>query len=149
MIGVETVMSFGQGKERFRNFHFLVEMDGIVQAGFSKAAFPNRTSDVSKIKPCYIKKSLVLKQATLTLKRGITDSTQLFCWRKLVEQGIASKARKNIAIILTDEMGNTVSRWELGGAWPSKYDAPTLNAEGNDVAIETLEIAFETLEKVE
>jgi phage tail-like protein len=143
-------MSFGQGKERFGNFRFLLEMDGIIQAGFNEAAIPDITSDFSKIKPRYIEKSLGrIKQGTLTLKRGITDSTKLFCWRKLVEQGITSKARKKIAIILTDKTGNTTARWELGGAWPSKYDAPTLDAKGNDVGIETLEIAFETIEKVE
>jgi phage tail-like protein len=148
--GAKIFMALNKRKERFRNFHYLVEIDGAIQAGFNEAAIPNVTSDFSKIKRRYIEKSPVLiKQGTLTLKQGITDSIELFSWRKLAEQGINSEARKNIAIILTDEMGNTAARWELGGAWPSKYDSPTLNAKGNDVDIETLEIAFETLEKVE
>jgi phage tail-like protein len=137
-------------KSDLETYQFLVEIDGIVQAGFSEAAIPNVTCDFSKIKRRYIEKSpTLIKQGTLTLKQGITDSTELFSWRKLAEQRITSKARKNIAIILTDEMGNTAARWELGGAWASKYDSPTLNAKGNDVGIETLEIEFETLEKVE
>ena len=136
-------------KERFRNFHFLIEIDGVVQAGFNEATIPNIASDVSKIKRAFIEKSSVLaKERTLTLKQGISDSTELFRWRKLAEQEITRKVRKKISILLIDEIGNTAARWELGGAWLSKYDASALNAKGNDVAIETLEITFETLEKI-
>jgi phage tail-like protein len=137
-------------KELFRNFHFLVEIDGIVKAGFNEATIPNIKSDVSKSKRGYIAKSPVLvKQGTLILKQGISDSTELLRWRKLAEQGITSKVRKNITILVIDEMGNTAARWELGGAWPIKYNSPDLTAKGNDVAIETLELAFEALEKAE
>jgi phage tail-like protein len=53
-----------------------------------------------------------------------------------------------MAVILMDEEGKATARWEFGGAWPSKYDAPDLTAKGNDVAVETLEVAFETMERV-
>jgi phage tail-like protein len=36
-----------------------------------------------------------------------------------------------------------VARWNFVRAWPTKWDFPDLNAEGNDVAIETLELAHE------
>jgi phage tail-like protein len=41
-----------------------------------------------------------------------------------------------------------VARWNFFRAWPVKYTGPTFSAEGNDVAIETLEIAHEGLERV-
>ena len=47
-----------------------------------------------------------------------------------------------------DRRGNEVVRWNFFNAWPSKYDAPDFNAEGNDVAIETMELAHEGLERV-
>ena len=35
------------------------------------------------------------------------------------------------------------ARWDFGNAWPSKYDAPDMDAAGNTIAIEKLEIAHE------
>jgi len=55
--------------------------------------------------------------------------------------------RKNMAIIVLDEEGNPKSRWEFREAWPTKYDAPDLNATANEVAIETLEIAHEGMQR--
>jgi phage tail-like protein len=46
-----------------------------------------------------------------------------------------------------DEEGIDVNKWVFTNAWPSKYKAPDLNALGNDVAIETLEIAFEVMQR--
>jgi phage tail-like protein len=78
---------------------------------------------------------------------GIPDSMDLYDWRKTVEQGNLKEARRNMAVILMDEEGNDAGKWEFAAAWPSKYDAPDLTAKGNDVAIETLEITFETMQR--
>jgi phage tail-like protein len=69
-------------------------------------------------------------------------------WRKLVEDGKVSNARKNIAIIVLSEDGSPGARWEFSNAWPSKYKAPDLTAKGNDVAIETMEITHEGMRRV-
>jgi len=69
-------------------------------------------------------------------------------WWKPVEEGKMGDARKNVAIILMDEEGNPAARWEFVEAWPSKYDAPDLNATGTDVAIENLEIVHEGMKRV-
>jgi phage tail-like protein len=47
-----------------------------------------------------------------------------------------------------DEEGNPKARWNFENAWPSKYDAPDLNAKGTDIAIETLEIVHEGMIRV-
>jgi phage tail-like protein len=39
-------------------------------------------------------------------------------------------------------------RWNFVNSWPCKYIGPTLNAKTADVAIETLELAHEGLERV-
>lgn len=146
-------MPVGQRKDPYRNFRFLVEIDSIVQAGFSEATIPDSSSDVVEYRegsePSYARKMPGLtKHGVLTLKWGVTDSMELYNWRKSVEQGKMKTARKNLAIIVMDEEGKPAARWQFGEAWPSKYDAPDLTAKGNDVAIETLEIAFETMERV-
>ncbi len=97
--------------------------------------------------PPYLRKLPGLtKHGALTLKTGVIDKMDLFNWRKQVEQGKMKDARKAIAVILLDEKETPLqdgSSAKLGRA----IDAPDLTAKGNDVAIETLEITFETMER--
>jgi phage tail-like protein len=55
--------------------------------------------------------------------------------------------RKNGSIVLLDTTGAEKLRWNFVEGWPTKWTGPTFNATSNDVAIETLEIAHEGLEK--
>jgi phage tail-like protein len=48
-----------------------------------------------------------------------------------------------VAIVVQGEDGKDVARFEITEAWPSKYDPMDLNAKGNDVSIETLELVNE------
>jgi phage tail-like protein len=142
-------------KDPYRNFRFLLEIDGITQAGFSEVAIPDTSSDVVEYREgseatTVRKLSGLTKYGNITLKWGVTDSVELYeKWRKLVEDGKMKDARKNVAIILMDEEGNAAARWEFVNAWPSKYDAPDLNAKGTDVAIETLEIVHEGMKRTQ
>lgn len=143
----------GSRKDPYQNFRFRVEIDGIIQSGFSEVIIPESTSDLIEYRegnePTLMRKLPGLtKYSNLILKQGITDSMDLFNWRKLVEDGKMKSARRNMAVILIDEEGNDAARWEFGGAWPLKYDAPDLTAKGNNVAIEILEIVFETMTRV-
>ena len=53
---------------------------------------------------------------------------------------------KNHAIVLPDAGRAPVVRWIFREGWPAKWEGPTLKATGNEVAIETLEIAHEGLD---
>ncbi|MGV8126127.1 MAG: phage tail protein [Methanothrix sp.] len=147
-------MPVGARKDPFRNFRFKLEIDGIVQGGFSEVTIPDSSSDVIEYRegidpPTPRKLPGMNKYGNVTLKWGISDSVELYeNWRKLVEEGKIAAARKNVAIVLLDEEGNPGARWELSNAWPSKYDAPDLTAKGNDVAVETLEISHEGMMRV-
>ncbi|AAR34303.1 phage tail protein [Geobacter sulfurreducens] len=140
-------------KDPYRNFRFLVEIDGIVQAGFSEVTVPDTSTDVVEYRegseePRLRKLSGLNKFGNVTLKWGTTDSLEFFNWRKLVMQGKMKDARKNMAVILMDEEGNPAARWEFENAWPNKYDPADLNAKGNDVAIESVEIVHEGMKRV-
>jgi phage tail-like protein len=76
-------------------------------------------------------------------ERGYTDNRELWTWRNNIVNGAAD--RRNGAIVLMDEERNDVMRWEFEGGWIHKIDGPTLNAKGNDVTIESLEIVIESL----
>jgi phage tail-like protein len=145
-------MATGERVDPYKNFRFLVEIDGIVQAGFSEASIPDSTQEPIEYRegnqsPTVRKLPGLVKYGNLTLKWGITDSMALYDLRKLVEQGKTKDARRNLAVILLDEEGNSAARWEFVEAWPSKYDAPNLDGKGNDVAVETLEIVHEGMSR--
>jgi len=141
-------MATAQRKDPYRNFRFLVEIDGVTQAGFSEYTIPDITQDPIEYRegnelPTVRKLPGLVKYGNVSLKWGITDSLDLYNWRALVVQGKMGEARRNMAVVLMDEEGNSAARWEFTNAWPSKYDAPDLNAKGTDVGIETLEIVHE------
>lgn len=147
-------MAVGQRNDPYRNSRFLVEIDGIVQAGFSEVTIPDSSNDVVDYRegnhpPTTRKLPGLVKYGNVTLKWGITNSLELYeKWRLPVEEGKVASARKNMAIILMSDDGTPSARWEFHNAWPTKYDAPDLSAKGNDVAIETLEIAHEGMKRV-
>lgn len=139
----------------YKNFRFRVEISGIRIAAFSEATVPDSTSDVIDYRegtdgPSFKKLSGAIKYGNLTLKKGITDSMDLYKWRKDVEQrGASAKTvRKDVSLILVDEEGKDKCRWDLQNAWPSKYDPSDFNAKGNEVLIETYELAHEGITRV-
>ncbi|MDY6818781.1 MAG: phage tail protein [Halobacteriales archaeon] len=137
----------------YRNSRFRLEIDGIAMAGFSSASIPENSTEAIEYRegtdpPTARKLSSLNDYSTLTLETGTTDSSiELFEWRKMVEQGKVDQARRSIAVIVLDTEGNAGARWEFIRAWPRRYDAPDLDASGNDVTIETLEIVHEGMER--
>ncbi|MCW4030708.1 MAG: phage tail protein [Candidatus Bathyarchaeota archaeon] len=143
-----------QRKDPFSNCRFRVEIDGIAQAGFSEVIFPESESEVIEFREgtdslaAVRKQSGLIKNSNLILKWGLTASMELYNWRKLVEQTKLASARRNMVVVLLDEEFIEVARWEFTNAWPCKYKGPDLNAKGNEIAIETLEIVFESMRRV-
>lgn len=139
----------------YRNARFLLEFDDLVKAGFSSCTIPENSTEAVEYRegtdrPTMRKLWGLNDYGTLVLESGATDdSIELYEWRKQVEQGGVDDARQNIAVIVLDEEGNPGLRWEFRNAWPTSYDAPDLDATGAEVAIESLEIEHEGMERVE
>ena len=130
----------------YRGFNFLVEIDGITQAGFQEVSGLDASTDAVDYRegadPNHMRKLTGLnKYSAITLKRGVTDSDELWRWRKAVIDGRTE--RKNGSIILLDESGAEKIRWNFANAWPSKWTGPSFNATSTAVAVETLEITHE------
>ena len=49
--------------------------------------------------------------------------------------------RQTAEISVLDSSGNTVTQWNLVGVYPVKWSGPSLDADGKQVATETLELA--------
>lgn len=140
----------GKRDDPYRGFNYLVEIDGITQAGFKECSGLETSTDAVDYRegddPPHVRKlSSLMKYTPITLKRGITDSDELWKWHETV---IAGKTeRRNGSIVLMDEAGEEKLRWNFKNAWPSKWTGPTLDATSNDVAVETFEIMHEELKK--
>jgi len=137
-----------------RATRFLLEIDGIAKAGFSRCRLPTAATDVVEYRegndpPTPRKLAGLNEYGPLELWYGVTaDGIELAEWSRLVQQGKVDDARRTIAVVLLDEEGSPGARWELRNAWPARYEAPTLDAERSAVAIETLEIVHEGVERV-
>jgi phage tail-like protein len=142
----------GQQPVYYRAFQFLVEIDGITNARFQEVGGLDATIDVVE----YREGGDILgtrkfpgqtKHSNLSLKRGYTDDTQLYKWFEDVMTGRTENIRKHLSVVQIDMAGQEVLRWNLYQAFPVKYTAPSFNAKGNDLSIETLELAYERIEK--
>jgi len=135
----------------YKNFRFLVEIDGIVQAGFTECTGFGSNLEVVEYREggesaTVRKLPGKVTYPDITLKWGITDSRDIYDWHLTAVAGKIQ--RKNGSVILQDDAGNEKIRWNFFNAWPSKYHAPDLNAKGNDVAIDNVTLSVERLERV-
>jgi phage tail-like protein len=142
----------GQQPVYYRSFQFLVDLGNDIQARFQEVGGIDATVDVTE----YREGGMALgtlkfpgqtKHSNLSLKRGYTDDKRLYTWFEDVMSGRTEKIRRNISVIQTDMVGKEVFRWNLFNAFPVKYTGPAYNAKGNDLSIETLEIAYERIER--
>jgi phage tail-like protein len=139
----------------YRGFRFRVEISGLQVAGFSEATIPDVTIDTVEYRegtdPAY-KRSLsgLTTHGPLTLKKGLTDSMDLYNWHQTVSEKGSTflGAKKNLSLILIDADGTDKVRWDVINAWPTKYSATGLNAAASDVMVETLELTMEYMSRV-
>jgi phage tail-like protein len=135
----------------YMNFNFLVEIDGITRAAFHECTGFDSTIDIVEHREGGENTALrklpgLTRYSNIVLKWGLTDDMMLYEWHRQAVRGEVQ--RKTGSIVLLDGKGQEKARWNFVRAWPSKYDGPDFNAEGNDVAIETLELAHEGVERV-
>jgi phage tail-like protein len=139
-----------QRDDPYKAFNFLVEIDGIARAGFSEVSGLESETTVIEYRVGGERNAVrklpgLTKYANIVLRRGVTQDAELSNWRKTVEDGQVD--RRNGSIILRDDDGTEVVRWNFFNGWISKWQGPALNASENEVAIETIEIAHEGLER--
>ena len=143
-------MVTGARVDPYLNFNFLVEIDGITRAAFSEVSGFDSTIDPIEHREggentTVRKLPGLTKYSNIVLKWGITDDRQLYDWHRQVVRG--NIQRRNGSILGLDRQGNEVVRWNFFNAWASKWDGPDFNAKGNDVAIDTLTVSCERVER--
>jgi|JFJP01.1.fsa_nt_gi phage tail-like protein len=136
-------------------FNFGLEIMGVVEGFFTEVAGLGSETEVVEHKVMGPKGQQVVKKVpgrlkwdNITLKRGITANLDIWKWRKQVEQGDVQGARKNGSIMMYDQEGKEVARWNFEGAWPAKVSGPQPKADSNDIGIEELTIVHAFIERV-
>lgn len=84
------------------------------------------------------------KVGNVTMKKGIfvTDQT-LWTWFSSIAMNTIT--RSTVVVNLLDETGAPRMSWTLNNAFPTKLSGTDLKSDGNEVAVESIEIAYETL----
>jgi phage tail-like protein len=137
------------------SFHFAIELQGQVTGYFTECSGLGSEHEVIEHKVVdqqgreFIQKIPGrMKWQDISLKRGITSAMDIWQWRKLVEDGKVTEARKNGSIVMFDQQLTEVARWNFERAWPTKVTGPQLQSDSNAYGIEELTITHESLIRV-
>ena len=130
-------------------FQFQVDWGG-TKIGFTEVTGLDVETEVVEYRhgasPEYskIKMPGMQKFSNITLKRGtFKGDNELFEWWNSVS--LNTIERRNITISLLNENHEPVVTWKVKNAWPTKIQSTDLKADGNEVAIESMEIVHEGL----
>lgn len=143
----------------YRNFKFEVEIDGFVRAGFSKVTGLGRTTEeISYREGGENETPHKLPGQTsfgdVTLERGISDDEDFQNWSDTIfnvdqvegQQG-DDEFRRKVVVYLKNKAGDRVVKWTVTRAWPKEFNAADLDANANDVLIESMVLANEGIKR--
>jgi phage tail-like protein len=135
----------------YRAFNFKLEIGGVTEGHFTEVSGLG-----AKITPISYREAgnnqVVhyvpgrVEYSEITLRYGLTRSRELFEWFKT---GVAGHVqRKNLSILLFDADGTTeVMRWNLVNAWATEWRGALLDAHSQEVAIESLTLVCESMDR--
>jgi phage tail-like protein len=130
-------------------FHFQVEWGG-ANLGFSEVSGLDVQTDPIEyrdgVSPEYVKTKMpgMQKFSNITLKRGtFQGDNEFYDWWNTV--ALNTIERRNVTISLMNEKHEPVVVWKVKNAWPIKVTSTDLKADGNEVAIESIELVHEGL----
>jgi len=130
-------------------FHFQVAWGG-QKIGFSEVSGLNvevqaiEYRDGASPEYSVVKMPGIPKFANITMKRGITAKDNEF-YKWLSEISLNKVDRRNLIVSLLNENHEPVVTWKVKNCFPVKVEGPSLKSTGNEVAIESIEIAHEGL----
>jgi len=128
-------VQFGDGKE--------VKFSEVTGLEADTKVIEYRHGDSKVFSP--IKMPGLASVGNVTMRKGIfVKDSKFWDWFSEIKMNIIS--RRSVIINLLDETGAPKMVWTLHNAWPTKITGTDLKSEGNEVAVESVELAYETLE---
>ena len=141
----------GQRVETHAVFRFVVQIDGITEAVFTECTLPTLEVEIHEQKEGGLNTATHqipgrIKAGKITLKRGITTSSDLLLWYMDVVRGQIDPSRRKVSVVMYDSTSEEVLRWNFERAFPSKWTGPSFSSGKSEVAIETLELSYQSLD---
>ena len=145
------------GTRPFTTFRFLVEMkvegvaDKVCGATFSEVDGLEMTMEPKTIREGGNNTTMVhfvgpVSYGQLTLKRGMTPNFDLWKWFSRVNSPGYRGVRSRVELVVVSSDGTKEdARFIADGCLPIKLKAPAMNAKEGQVAIEEMQIAYQTL----
>lgn len=132
-------------------FRFVVELDGMLVAGFSEVHGLESQIEFEEIREGGVNGYVHrlpkgVRNSSIVLKRGLSSSQELWNWYS--QSTLGTVTRKSGSIILYKQDGIELCRWNFFDAYPTKWSGPSLNAATSDVAIETIELVHNGIKAI-
>ena len=118
--------------EPLLNARFRVEIQGLQSTSVVEVILPEGRIAARG-------KTRAVQYGTLTLRRGMTGSSDWYRWWDGARRS-AARARKRVDVVLMDRFESDVNRWTFSGVLPTAYAVSPLNALHGELLIETLEL---------
>ena len=141
-------MSTNGNIDPYLNYRFKIEVNGIIQGGFSECSGLSSKVSVVEYREGGDNASVrklpgQVSYPDVTLKWGLTDSAELYNWHLSAVNGAIDKKPCSI-IVLGDDKEEKI-RWDLSAAWPHTWIGPSFNAKASEVAVEQVILACESI----
>ena len=133
----------------YRSYNFQVQIRGVVEGHFTQCSSMSIKVDAISYREGGIQQIVhrlpgQVEYGDITLRYGLTNSSDLFDWMMSAVNGKVD--RRTVAIVLLDADGVSEKlRWSLSNAWPSAWRAAPLDALNREVAIEELTLVYESI----
>ncbi len=131
------------------NGRFRIEIEGVAQGAFSACDGLEAKVDVVEFadgsNPTARKRPGRARFTNIVLRRGVVNNTDLWQWFKAVMDGQVE--RRAGSIIVLNDIGEEVYRYNFFEGWPCRWKSLSLNAEMPGTLVEELEIAVERIER--
>mgnify|MGYP000877727429 CR=1 FL=1 len=135
----------------FPSHRFLVEIHGLLVAGFSEVSGLSVQTDYEEyaeggVNDYVHRFPARTRHEPIVLKRGVTMSSVLWDWYADVVSG--KVVRRDGSIILFNNRLWEFRRWNFYEAFPVKWVGPALDASRSEVAVESIELVHNGLKLV-
>ncbi len=135
----------------YRAYNFSLVVQGVAQAHFTECSGPGVQIEAIEYREAGNNQTVrrfpgKVHYDNIELRFGLSESQELWDW--LMASARGSHEPRNVSIVYLDSQNATeVMRWDLINAWPSQWRSAPLNALGSELAIETLVLVYESIQR--
>lgn len=140
-----------QRTDPYMAYRFIVEIEGLVVGGFTEVTGLEMEIEVEPYREGGLNAFVhqlpgaMRYPSQLALRRGLTDADSFWRWYRDAASGKIH--RKNGSIVLKNDKGDEVWRWNFTDAYPVRWSGPQLRASSSEVATESVELVHRGITK--